>query len=260
MIRNNKRIEDSGQHQQQQQQPQQQQQQQQVRVWRALQVSDMACVLPLGPPGSALPGSLLLLQSAVDLLHLLKQIREVRGAYGAWARTQDGLLALMTYRDPKPGQSLETFRTSGVFAQAWASGAAEGPPGGAPEAPAGAPGVAGGASEGPPGAPGGAPGVSEEQLLGALLNAVALMDKPVGLEARGPRALRQLLDGEGPPHRRAHRAQLLAAGAPEVAAAAALLSKALQGGPQSLVLVGPPEAASEVASHGVGDLARIRVE
>ena len=143
-----------------------------------LQVSDLSLSLPLSPPGSPYLGSDAVGVSRVDLLFILKQVREVGGAYGGWARyTADGLLSLLSYRDPKAAETLEIFRSAAAFAESWVESIAD--------------------------------EEEERALLEAVLPVISLLDFPVSVEAKGLKSLEQLLNAEQPIHRSRYRHQFL---------------------------------------------------
>ena len=183
------------------------------------QVSDLSLSLPLSPPGSPYLGSDAVGVSRVDLLFILKQVREVGGAYGGWARyTADGLLSFLSYRDPKAAETLEVFKSAAAFAESWVESIAD--------------------------------EEEERALLEAVLPVISLLDFPVSVEAKGLKSLEQLLNAEQPIHRSRYRHQILSTSRQDLREFAAKMEECLAAAPQALVLIGPPAAAAAAADKG----------
>ena len=193
-------------------------------MFACLQVSDMAMSTPLVAPGLPFLGSDLVGVSRVDLLYLIEQVRQVGGAYGAWARySREGLLTFMSFRDPKVAETLRTFRLAARFANSWAQEA------------------------------------GEAELLEALLPVISMLDHPTDNEQKGRVSLWQCLEEETPEHRKVFRAQVLGTTKDQLKDFAERLQQALSTNREAVVLIGPPAAAESINQTGE-DLQLIHVE
>ena len=68
---------------------------------------------PFYKPGESIPGSTAVVTQFIEFNDFFLQIRERRGAYGAFATLDKwtGLLVFMSYRDPNLGETLEVYES-----------------------------------------------------------------------------------------------------------------------------------------------------
>lgn len=169
-----------------------------------LQVSDLALVAPMSAPGSDYLGSSLVALYRADNMFLHEHVRERGGAYGAWVRyPPTGLITFLSYRDPKPANSLKIFEKTPDFLEEWAQEASKDKE-------------------------------KDDTIVLAMLPVISVIDMPLSIEQKGVKSFFQFIQKEGPDHRKRFREQVLTTKPEHIVDLAQQLRQAFQKVPEGV--------------------------
>lgn len=191
----------------------------------------MALAVPVSSPGSDYVGSALVCLSRVEHNFLHNRIREQGGASGSWVRyPPTGIVTFLSYRDPKPANSLLVFGDAPAFLEAWAEETAT--------------------KDG------------KETLLQAILPVISVLDQPLTTQEKGHVSLFRFIKKETAEDRKRFRDQVLNTDTVKINEFARKLKRALHGkalgGKASMgaskgavTFVGPEMAAKTLVDAGM---------